>query len=43
MIKIYKDLLLKKLIEVYDQTEGSYNVTKKLELKHQFWDQVYVF
>ena len=33
MIKIYQDLLLKKWIEVYDQTEGNYNVNKEIRVK----------
>ena len=31
----------KKWIEVYDQSEGNYNVTKKLESKHQCLDLSY--
>ena len=40
-----KDLpryVTKKWIEVYDQSEKNYNLTKKLELKHQCLDQIYV-
>ena len=40
----YKDLprfVSKKWIEVYDQSEGNYNVTKKLESKHQCLDLSY--
>ena len=33
MIKIYQDLLLEKWIEVYDQTEGNYNVNKEIRVK----------
>ena len=35
MIKIYQDLLLKKWIEVYDQSKKITTLTKKLESKHQ--------
>ena len=40
-----KDLpryVTKKWIEVYDQSEKKYNRNKKLELKHQCLDQIYV-
>ena len=41
-----KDLaryVTKKWIEVYDQSEKHYNIVeKKLELKHQCLDQIYV-
>ena len=35
MIKIYRDFLLKKWIDVYNQSEKNKMLTKKLELKHQ--------
>ena len=31
MIKIYEDLLQKKWIEVYDQSEKNYNVNKEIK------------
>ena len=31
MIKIYQDLLQKKWIEVYDQSEKNYNVNKEIK------------
>ena len=41
-----KDLpkfVTKKWIEVYDQSQGNYDVNiKKLESKHQCYDQIYV-
>ena len=40
-----KDLpsyVTKKWIEVYDQSEKITTLTKKLDLKHQFLDQIYV-
>ena len=40
-----KDLprfVTRKWIEVYDQSEKITTLTKKLELKHQWWDQIYV-
>ena len=33
MIKIYQNLLLKKFIEVYDQSEGNYNPNKEIRIK----------
>ena len=33
MIKTFQDLLLKKWIKVYDQSEGSYNVNKEIRTK----------
>ena len=41
----YKDLIryvTKKWIEVYDQSQKITTLTKKLELKHQCLDQIYV-
>ena len=40
-----KDLprfVTRKWIEVYDQSEKITTLTKKLELKHQCWDQIYM-
>ena len=33
IIKTYQRLLLKKWIEVYDQSEGNYNVNKEIRIK----------
>ena len=33
MIKIYQDLLLKKWIKVYDQSEKNHNVNKEIRIK----------
>ena len=33
MIKIYQDLLLKKRIEIYDQSGKNYNVSKEIRIK----------
>ena len=33
IIKIYQSLLLKKWIEVYDQSQGNYNVNKEIRIK----------
>ena len=33
MIKVYQNLLLKKSIEVYDQSEGNYNSNKEIRIK----------
>ena len=33
MIKIYQNLLLKNWIEVYDQSEGNYNINKEITIK----------
>ena len=33
MTKTYQDLLLKKWIEVYDQSEKNYNVNKKIRIE----------
>ena len=33
MIRVYQNLLLKKSIEVYDQSEGNYNSNKEIRIK----------
>ena len=33
MIKIYQDLLLKKWIKVYDQSEKNYNLNREIRIK----------
>ena len=33
MMRIYQDFLIKKWIEVYDQTGGSDNIDKKIKIK----------
>ena len=33
MIKIYQDFVNKKWIEVYDQSEGNFNVNKEIRIK----------
>ena len=33
IIKIYQDLLLKKWVEFYDQSEGNYDVNKEIRIK----------